>query len=66
MEKRNQVLSCKCGTSGTFEFERAHEAFGDDIGFISLSSGFTYRSEADAGGRVMCKCGEVVFNMKTS
>jgi len=29
----------KCGTTGTFEYERVHEAFDDHVRFISLSSG---------------------------
>ena len=62
MATRNQVLKCrKCGAMGTFEYERVDAALGDQVRFISLSSGFTYREDAKTKThRITCKCGEVV------
>jgi hypothetical protein len=67
MATQTQVLKChKCGTTGTFEYERAGSTFFENhLVFISLSSGFTYREDAKARThRVTCKCGEVVLHLK--
>ena len=64
METRNQVLKCRCGTAGTFEYERSNEAFDDHVGFVSLSPGFTYRNDAEAKALTQFMC-DNFFDVRT-